>query len=148
MMSSSASPAALPSKPDPRISVKLPKGEHEVFMSFALLNEIASLAGGPEGIPRLSFDPATSTAAMELMLAPRDKRGRIIDPSPEEDPIIPVDLDPEIAEQLLDWAGAHALDFFIRRFRKSTVLMAGQAGQLAEVGSSLTSLATSVGKTA
>lgn len=145
MMSSSSSP--VPSKAEPRITVTVSGERREVFMSFGMLNELAALAGGPEGVPRLSFDPGASMAALELMLAPRDKRGKILEVG-EDEVIVPGDMDPETAEQLLDWAGAHVMDFFIRRFAKNVRLLGSQAGPLAEVGSSLTSSGTSAGKTA
>lgn len=143
-MSSSPSPES--KKPDPRLKVTIGDTQRELYMSFGLLNEVASLVGGPDGIPQLSFNPAISTALLELILAERDKRGNLI--RPEDESIVPRDLDPEIAEEIIDWAGDHCLDFFVRRFAKSTKLFATRAGELAAAGSSLTFSANSAGKTA
>lgn len=129
-----------------RITVNIAGQGRELFMSFGLLNEIASLVGSPEGVPTLSFDPSASHALLELVLAKRDKRGNII--REEDEPIVPLDLEPDAAEAIIDWAGTHALDFFIRRFAKSAQLFATQAENLAAVGSSLTSSVNSPGKTA
>ncbi|WP_204306332.1 hypothetical protein, partial [Stenotrophomonas maltophilia] len=57
-------------------------------------------------------------------------------------------IQPEVAEQILDWIGAHALDFFVRRFDKSATLLASNAAKLQAVASSLTSSGNSAGKTA
>lgn len=133
-------------KPSPRLTVDIGGEPRTFFMSFGLLNEVASLAGGPEGVPNFSFNAATSATLLELLLAGRDEEGQII--RTRGVPIIPLDLEPEIAEQIIDWAGAHVLDFFVRRFAKSAHLFATRAGKLAEAGSSLTSSTSSAGKTA
>jgi len=117
----------------------MPDGKRELFMSFGLLNELTGLVGGPEAVPNLSFNPELSSQALFAVLVKRDKRGRPIDFDDEENPVIPADLSPEAAEEIIDWVAAHVLDFFVRRFANSTKLFAKQAGQLAEVGSSLTS---------
>lgn len=134
-------------KPESRITLDVGGTDRTLFMSFGLLNEIAALVQSPENIPELSFNATTSTAALHLMLAPRDKRGNLL-PEKDDEPAVPLDLDPAIAEQLLDWAGAHVLDFFVRRLTKSAQLYATRADQLAAAGSSLTSSVSSVGKTA
>ncbi|GJE78088.1 hypothetical protein BGCPKDLD_4699 [Methylorubrum suomiense] len=117
-------------------------------MSFGLLKELAAVVGGPEAIPKIHFDPDTTQVVLTLVLAKRDKRGVIQKPGEDDDAIIPYDMTPEAGEQILDWVAAHALDFFIRRFANSSKLFATQADQLAAVGSSLISSATSPGKTA
>jgi hypothetical protein len=134
-------------KPPARLTLDVGGTERTVFMSFGLLNEIAALVQSPENVPELSFNSTVSTAALHLMLAPRDKRGNIL-PEKDDEPAVPLDLDPEVAEQLLDWAGAHVLDFFVRRLAKSAALFATRADQLAAAGSSLTSSANLAGKTA
>lgn len=135
-------------KPPSHLIADLPGERRELFMSFGLLKELAGLVGGPEAVPNLSFNPTLAEACLTLVLAKRDKRGRIPEPGEDEPPIIPVDLSPEAAEEILDWASSHVLDFFVRRFAKSSRLFATQAEQLAAVGSSLTSSANSAGKTA
>lgn len=142
----SGSPTPEAEKPPAYLKVEISGKSRDLFMSFGLLNEIASLAGGPEGIPNLSFNPSTSTALLELVLAERDPRGGIV--RPEEGVIVPPDLDPSTAEEIIDWAGGHALDFFVRRFAKSAKLLAARAAELAAAGSSLTSSTNSAGKTA
>jgi hypothetical protein len=134
-------------KPQARITLDVGGTQRTVFMSFGLLNEIAALVQSPENVPELSFNSTVSTAALHLMLAPRDKRGNIL-PEKEDEPAVPLDLDPDTAEQLLDWAGEHVLDFFVRRLAKSAQLYATRADKLAAAGSSLTSSANSPGKTA
>lgn len=129
-------------KPPSHLRVEIDGKVREFYMSFGLTNEIAHLVGGVEGIPDLSFNQTTAMAALELILAPRDKRGNIIRPAEDEDPIVPYNLDPEAAEAILDWAGNHALDFFVRQFAKQAARFATKAGKLAEVGSSLTSSAS------
>lgn len=134
-------------KPESRLTVNVGGTDRTLFMSFGLLNEIAALVGGPDQVPELSFNPVVSTSALNLLLAARDKRGNIIPPTDDE-PAVPLDLDPEAAEAMIDWAGAHVLDFFVRRLAKSAALFATRADQLAAAGSSLTSTASLAGKTA
>ncbi|PZP71766.1 MAG: hypothetical protein DI590_05760 [Methylorubrum populi] len=129
-------------KPPSHLRVTIDGETREIFMSFGLTNEIAHLVGGVEGIPDLSFNQTTAMAALELVLARRDKRGNILPPAEGEDPVVPYNLDPEVAEEILDWAGNHALDFFVRQFAKQAARFATKAGKLAEVGSSLTSSAS------
>ncbi|WP_238277413.1 MULTISPECIES: hypothetical protein [Methylobacterium] len=140
------------SAPPPRLKIKLDPDKdesRELFMSFGLLNEISALVGGVEGVPNLSFDPQTALTALEIVLAPRDERGAVLSASEAGSDAISVHhIQPEVAEQILDWIGAHALDFFVRRFDKSATLLASNAAKLQAVASSLTSSGNSAGKTA
>lgn len=145
--SSSAKDTEKAGPPPSRITVEMPDGDRELFMSFGLLNELASLVGGPEAVPNLSFDAQMSQTALFSVLVKRNKRGQPIDFEDEDDPVIPGDLSPETAEKILDWVAGHVLDFFVRRFANSVKLFGTQAAQLAEVGSSLTSSPNSAGKT-
>lgn len=136
-------PTEVKKKPEPRITIQTPAGEREVFMSFGLLNELTALIGTPEQVPALSFNPGISSAAIELLLSTRNKRGKIDD----EQEVAAFELEIDEAERLLDWAGEHVLDFFVRRFAMHAKQLAAKAGPLAEVGSSLTSSVNSAGKT-
>jgi hypothetical protein len=132
----------------PRVSVVIGGEERELYMSFGLLNEVTSLVGGIEAVPNIHFDPRVSAMVLDTLLAKRDRRGRILWPTDEEDPITPIDLSVETATVILDWAAGHALDFFVRQFGSSATMFANRAGPLAEVGSSLISSVNSHGKTA
>lgn len=89
--------------------------DHEVFMSYGLLDEICRLCGGdPDATLQLALDDDLRSAALRALLSKRDKKGKITD---EFNAFI-VKVDAEDLGELIDWAGAHALDFFLARLEK------------------------------
>lgn len=141
----STPPAALPKPPPSRLEVTIGDEAKTLFMSFGLLNELTALVGGPEAVASLHFDPNLRTTALQLLLAKRDRNGKIL--NDEDDAIIPFDLDAAEAEKMTNWVADHCLDFFIRQFARSANLLGARAGDLAAIGSSLTSSPNSPGKT-
>ena len=136
-MSAGTSSDASQPKPDDRITVEVAGESRTVFMSYGLLGELSKLVGGVEMIPSLSFDAALGGAALELMLASRDKRGKIT--NTEDASVVPFDFPVEQAESLINWAGAHLLDFFVRQYALNARMLAAKATPLADVASYLTS---------
>lgn len=130
-MSSSTPPA-------PRIIIKSIQGDEErdVFMSFALLNQLASLVGSVERVPEISFNGEIRSRAVDLVLAERDERGRIT-------PSDAWDLDLDSGCQLLDWIEEHLFDFFLRRLKDQLRRVEKRTPELQAVGSSLTGSAGS-----
>lgn len=139
------SPPTRPAPPLPRLDVTIGGVDRSLGMPFGLLNELTAMLGGPETVATVHFDPSVRTTVLQMVLATRDKRGKIT--NEEDDPIVPYDMDQETAEAIIDWVAAHCLDFFIRQFEKSAGLMISRAGDLAQIGSSLTSSPNSPGKT-
>jgi hypothetical protein len=99
--------------PKSRYEMKVGDETREVFMSFALLNELTPLVGGPERMAEFDFDAILREHTVLLCLGQRDERKKLV-----EDQILP-ELDLDATEGLLDWVKEHVLSFFLRRLMKN-----------------------------
>lgn len=116
--------------------VKLPMSYHllvnekqqEVFMSFALLNQLAYLLGDVQNTPMVHLNPEMREAFLRELLSERSKTGKIT----TEVKIDEVSLNHDEVLGLLDWAAEHVLDFTIGAIEKSKALqLRNQARMLA-----------------
>jgi hypothetical protein len=92
----------------------------DVLMSFGLLNDLTQLFGDPGRVAVLDFDPEMQDRALVLCLSERSARGRILK---EYDLDNMPEFKPADAEAFFDWVKEHAVDFFIRRLKKSASLI-------------------------
>ncbi|GJD32830.1 hypothetical protein PMNALOAF_4109 [Methylobacterium adhaesivum] len=127
------------SSPAPTLNIKIGSKSTEVTMFFGRLNELAELVGSFERLPEVDFHAPTRTAVLDILLSPRDERGRRTDP----EWIIPPDLSIEDAEAALDFAKEHLADFFLGRLEKHLASLQTNGQRLTGVGSSLNGLAPS-----
>lgn len=81
----------------------------EIKMTFGLLNELCKIAGDADAALMFNIQAELREEALVAMLSERDDKGRVTT-SPN---LFYLDADPEEINGLLDWAGAHVLDFFL-----------------------------------
>lgn len=98
-----------------KLSINYNGVEHELFMSYGLLNELAKLVGSPEVAPSISIDEHLREAVLSTCLAERKRSGKLIKSVEDID-----DLDISVSdiEAILDWATEHVLSFFVRSLAK------------------------------
>lgn len=95
----------------------------EIKMSFGLLNQLCSMCGDVEDAMMFGIDANLREEALRLMLSKRDDQGRI----EENVNLFNIDVDPDAINDLLDWAGGHVLDFFLKAAEKTKAM--GEARQ-------------------
>lgn len=94
---------------DDTYQVKVAGEDREVLMSFGLLDDLAREVGDVDSVALIGVDANLRTAVLRSLLSKRDTKGRI----QEELSIFDIDMTPKQVNGLLDWAGAHLLDFFL-----------------------------------
>lgn len=82
----------------------------EVKMTYGLLDQLCRISGDVDAALLLAIDHDLRHAALSAIFAERDKTGKIT----KEFNAFEFDADPEDVTGLLDWAGAHVLDFFLK----------------------------------
>lgn len=89
--------------------------EVTVKMTFGLLNEICKVCGDIDGAAMLVMDNDLRIASLNTLLAKRDSKGKIT----QELDINSLDVSPDDVVDLLDWAGGHVIDFFLKAATKT-----------------------------
>lgn len=107
---------------DDIIQIKVGEQTKEIKMSFGLLNELAKKVGDIDAVPMLNIDPDLREGILTSVLSERDGRGNITEPVN----LFQLDMDPEDAILLVEWVGAHILDFFLKSLEKTKTLMEDQ----------------------
>lgn len=125
--------------PHPTLNIKIGDKSTDVTMFFGRLHELAEVVGSFERLAEVDFHFPTRTAVLDILLSPRDERGRCTDPEWS----IPMDLSIEDAEAALDFAKEHLADFFLGRLEKHLVTIKASGERLTAVGSSLSGLVPS-----
>jgi hypothetical protein len=129
--------------PTPSITIKLGDETCEITMFFGLLHELAELVEVYERTPDMDFDASTRAAVLEIILSPRDERGRRIEGETVNFFLLSIDD----AKAVLNWAKAHVTDFFLDRLEKHLAVLQANGERLMNVGSSLSGLAASASET-
>ena len=125
--------------PAPTLNIKIGDKSTDVTMVFGRLNELAEVVGAYERLPEVDFHYPTRTAVLDILLAPRDERGRRI----EGETVNLHELTIQDGEALLDFAKEHLSDFFLGRLEKHLVTIKASGERLTAVGSSLNGLVPS-----
>ena len=121
------------------LNIKISDKSTDVTMVFGRLNELAEVVGSFERLPAVDFHYPTRTAVLDILLSPRDERGRRI----EGETVNLHELSIEDAEAALDFAKEHLADFFLGRLEKHLVTIKSNGERLTAVGSSLSGLVPS-----
>lgn len=99
--------------------------KREIFMSYGLLNMLATYVQDVENLLQIGLDPITHANVALVLLAPRDKRNRPQLVSKNEDgeevafDLFEVSVSRDDVNDLVDWAGDHLSDFFMKGMRQS-----------------------------
>ncbi|RJF78079.1 hypothetical protein D3877_23400 [Azospirillum cavernae] len=82
----------------------------DLFMSFGLLNELASLLGDVDRLTELPINHELRTVILKAVLSERTKAGKIV----TEADLSEIDMDPQDVPKILAWVGEWVVDFFIQ----------------------------------
>ena len=99
-------------------SIKINGKERDVKMSFGLLNILCQKVGDLDGAATIAMDQSLREGVLIELLSDRDTRGRIS----EEFDLFTADMNPDDVVALLDWAGEHVLDFFLKGLERAKKL--------------------------
>lgn len=92
------------------LTVKINGEPRELNMSFNLQRRIVKLVDVTK-LDRLQIDPNLSDPVIEECIQKRDKRGK-----PEVfEKLDDIDIAPQDADTVLQWATGHIVDFFVKR---------------------------------
>jgi hypothetical protein len=116
--------------------------EHEVFMSFALLNRLAYLVGSVDQLPMIQINPEMRDMFLGELLAERSKGGKVVTPCDPGD----CDISLEDVQLVLDFASEHVLDFTLGALEKSAALQAKNQARMLSLKSSQAGLENSASK--
>ena len=99
-------------------TIKINGKERDVKMSFGLLNILCQKVGDLDGAATIAMDQSLREGVLIELLSDRDTRGRIS----EEFDLFTADMNPDDVVALLDWAGEHVLDFFLKGLERAKKL--------------------------
>ena len=99
-------------------TIKVDGKERDIKMTFGLLNTLCRRVGDIDGASQMTIDQVLRDVVLVELLSDRDKNGKII----AEVDIDTLDLDLDELINLLDWAGEHVLDFFLKGLEKTKSL--------------------------
>ena len=97
------------------LEVSLNGQPEKLFMSYALLNRLTVLLGGPDNVPLMAGDPDMQEKVLLEIFTKREKKNVVYVPESLEEIAVPmaeVDL-------ILDWVGVHITDFFLQATEKA-----------------------------
>lgn len=97
-------------KLDRTLTLEINGKSRDLFMSFGLMNELASMFGDVDRLTELPVNRELRTAVLKSVLAERSKSGKILAEADLDD----IDLDPQDIPTILAWVGGWVVDFFIR----------------------------------
>lgn len=89
-----------------------------IKMSFGLLNTLCATAGDIDGAALLALDNDLRNKVLVEMLSERDENGKIS----KEINLMWLDANPDEISALVDWAGEHIFDFFLKGLEKAKAL--------------------------
>lgn len=81
----------------------------EVFMSFALLNQLAGMVGDPENITLIHVNSDLRVAVLNAMLAKRTEKGKLLETADVEE----MNISYEDINKLLTFAAEHVVNFTV-----------------------------------
>ncbi len=94
--------------------------EVQIKMSFGLLNVLCRAVGDVETAATINVDPVLRDVFISELLSKRDAKGKVV----EKPDLEGLDVDVEKAIELVDWAGDHVLDFFLKGLEKTKAMQA------------------------
>jgi hypothetical protein len=93
-----------------RLKVVVNGTEHELLMTFGLLNELANLLGANGQIVTAAVDPDSRMTVLCACLLKRGKAGFL----EGEFNIEEIDINPDTVIEIIEWAQSHVIDFFLK----------------------------------
>ena len=100
--------------------------EHEIKMTFGLLNNLCRKVGDIEAAAVIALDTNLRDAILIELLSKRDSKGKILEPIDLDS----LEADPDSIIDLIDWAGTHVLDFFLKGLEGTKKLQEANTGRI------------------
>lgn len=100
---------------DTQYTLEIDGASRDVKMTYGLLDAVCRACGDAEGALTLNLDHDLREEVLNILLATRDSQGRITTPVN----VMTMAADPEDIQNLLEWGGTHALDFFLKAAEKA-----------------------------
>lgn len=99
-------------------SLEINGDTREIKMSFGLLNNLCRLVGDIDNAAMMTIDPVMRESILVELLSHRDAKGKVKEK---------IDLDSLDAAagdivDLIDWAGEHVFDFFLKGLERTRAL--------------------------
>lgn len=101
-----------------KFTIKIDGKERDIKMTFGLLNTLCRRVGDIDGASQITMDQELRDAVLVELLSDRDKAGKIT----EEINLAELDVSIDDMIELLDWAGNHVLDFFLKGLERAKAL--------------------------
>jgi hypothetical protein len=100
--------------------------EHEIKMTFGLLNNLCRKVGDIEAAAVIALDTTLRDSILIELLSSRGANGKIIEPIDLD----VVEVEPDAIIDLIDWAGTHVLDFFLKGLERTKKLQEANTGRI------------------
>lgn len=113
----------------------------EIKMSFGMLNHLARLVGVVDNVPAIATDPDLQSAIMQVVLAKRSEKGKILEPIDLDE----VDMSIDDVRAILDWVSEHLFDFFLKGLEKAKQIIVDRKDQLKNLNNLENLMPTSTG---
>ena len=103
------------SAPTPTFKIMINDEERTIKMYYGLLDAVCRACGEIDGALVIALEHDLREAVLNILLAERDETGAVRKPfNPMRSEIEPDDIN-----DLLEWAGVHAMDFFLKAAEKA-----------------------------
>lgn len=100
--------------------------EHNIKMTFGLLNNLCRKVGDIEAAAVIALDTNLRDSILIELLSTRGADGKIISPIDLD----VVEVEPDAIIDLIDWAGTHVLDFFLKGLERTKKLQEANTGRI------------------
>ena len=101
-----------------KFTIKIDGKERDVKMTFGLLNALCRAVGDIDGATQMTMDQNLRDAVLVELLSERDKAGKIT----SNINLAEMEVSIDDVVDLLDWAGNHVLDFFLKGLERAKSL--------------------------
>jgi hypothetical protein len=125
------------------LTVTIDGKKRELFMPFALLNQLVKIIKDPQNVGLILIHPELREEILTEVLAERTQTGKLISPASLEDTAISL----EDINEVLDWVSQHILDFTIAGLQKANNLKSRNIKILKDLLTSLTGSGDSSSRT-
>jgi len=97
-----------------------------IKMSFGLLNTLCRKVGDIEAAAVIALDTTLRDGILIELLSDRGPNGKITEPIDLD----VIEVDPDAVIDLIDWAGTHVLDFFLKGLERTKKLQEANTGRI------------------
>lgn len=109
-------------KPEPKLTIKYAGVEHELIMSYGLLNRVLAVVSSQAAVEAIAFSQEMRNGTLfELLFLRPNGRGVIKNLKPED--LDDIDIELEEVQKMIGWVTDHVTDFFIGVAEQTTAVV-------------------------